>query len=188
MSALILRVNTSGQPMNWIGWQDAILLYARDRVIWSLGDEPVRFYGGFNRIRNHRSYIDVHPIVAARGMVKGSRYSVEPPLINQELFRRDRHTCMYCLTELPARQLTRDHLVPISRGGKDEWHNVVTACRTCNQKKADRLVHETSMRLHAVPYAPNYAEWLILRNRHILADQMAFLQAQCPRKRRKTIV
>ncbi|MBT8126011.1 MAG: HNH endonuclease, partial [Gammaproteobacteria bacterium] len=40
------------------------------------------------------------------------------------------------------------------------------------------------MRLHAVPYTPNYAEWLILRNRNILADQMAFLKAQCPKERR----
>ena len=185
MSALILRVNKSGQPMNWIDWQDAVLLYARDRVIWSLGDEPFRFYGGFNRIRNQRSYIDVHPIVAARGVVGRSRHAGEPPLNNKELFRRDGHTCMYCLTELPDRRLTRDHLVPMSRGGEDDWINVVTACRSCNQKKADRLLNETSMRLHAVPYAPNYAEWLILRNRHILADQMAFLRAQCPKQRRK---
>lgn len=184
MSALILRVNKSGQPMNWIDWQEAILLYARGQVVWWLGDDPLRFHGGFNRIQNRRSFIDVHPIVAARGVIKRSRFTAEPPLNNRELFRRDGHTCMYCLTELPDRQLTRDHLIPVSRGGKDEWENVVAACRFCNQKKADRLIQESGMRLHAVPYAPNYAEWLILQNRHILADQMAFLQAQCPKKRR----
>lgn len=184
MSALILRVNKSGQPMNWIDWQDAVLLYAREQVIWWLGEDPLRIYGGFNRVSNQRSYIDVHPIVAARGAVKHSHFAGEPPLNNKELFRRDGHTCMYCLTELADRKLTRDHLIPVSRGGKDEWNNVVTACRHCNQKKADRLVQESGMRLHAIPYAPNYAEWLILRNRHILADQMTFLQAQCPKERR----
>ena len=184
MSVLILRVNKSGQPMNWIGWQDAVLLYARDQVIWSLGDDPQRFHGGFNRILNQRSYVDVPPIVAARGAVGRSPHAGEPPLSNRALFRRDGHTCMYCLTELPDRQLTRDHLIPMSRGGIDEWINVVTACRVCNQKKADRLVHETNMQLHAVPYVPNYAEWLILRNRHILADQMTFLRAQCSKQRR----
>ena len=62
MSALILRVNKSGQPMNWIDWQDAVLLYAREQVIWWLGEDPLRIYGGFNRVSNQRSYIDVHPI------------------------------------------------------------------------------------------------------------------------------
>jgi len=90
---------------------------------------------------------------------------------------------MYCLASLSDRHLTRDHVVPLSRGGLDVWTNVVTACRVCNQRKADRLLKENSMRLHAVPYTPNHAEWLILRNRHILSDQMAFLKAQCPKYR-----
>ena len=73
--------------------------------------------------------------------------------------------------------------MPVSRGGQDVWTNVVTACAACNQHKADRLIEETTMRLHAVPYVPKYAEWLILRNRHILTDQMIFLKARCPKQR-----
>jgi len=92
---------------------------------------------------------------------------------------------MYCLTEFRDKQLTRDHVVPISRGGKDVWTNVVTACRSCNNRKAAKLLSEISMRLKAVPYAPNHAEWLILRNRNILSDQMEFLKAQCPKARRQ---
>lgn len=184
MTALILRTNVSGQPMGWIRWQDAVLLYAKDQVAWTLGDEPIRFHGGTNRLTNERSFIDVHPIVGAKGIVGRSVYATVPPLTNRELFRRDGHTCMYCLTSLPDRQLTRDHLVPMSRGGTDDWTNVVTACRSCNQRKANRLLQETSLHLKAVPYAPNHAEWLILRNRNILSDQMAFLKAQCPKERR----
>lgn len=183
MSALILRTDITGQAMRWIDWQEAVLLYSKDQVAWTLGDESLRYYGGINRLSNKRSYIDVHTIVAARGLAGGSRFKSVPSLTNRELFRRDRHTCMYCLMPLPDHQLTRDHILPMSRGGLDVWTNVITACRACNQRKADYLLKESGMKLHAVPYTPNHAEWLILSNRNILADQMAFLKTQCPKER-----
>ncbi len=74
---------------------------------------------------------------------------------------------MYCLEELPDRRLTRDHVMPRSRGGADVWTNVVTACVVCNQRKGARTPEEADMRLYAVPYTPGYAEWLILRNPHL---------------------
>ena len=183
MQPLILRLSQTGQPLGWIGWQEAALLYARERVIWTLGEKPYRFYGGVNRARNVRSYLDIDPIVAARGIVKDENCRTTPPLTNRELFRRDRHTCMYCLDTLADQKLTRDHLIPVSRGGEDVWTNVVTACKKCNQSKADKLLEESGLQLHAVPYKPSYAEWLILRNRHLQADQMAFLRARCPKQR-----
>jgi len=184
MSNMILRINVSGQAMEWIDWQQAVLLYAKDLVAWTLGDHGHRYYGGVNRVLNSRSYIDVYPIIAAKGKIRRTIQLTEPSLSNRELFRRDGLTCMYCLTTMPIRQLTRDHIIPLSRGGLDQWSNVVTACRSCNQRKADSLLQEINMRLHAVPFTPNHAEWLILRNRHIRVDQMAFLKAQCPKQRR----
>jgi 5-methylcytosine-specific restriction endonuclease McrA len=184
MTPLILRLNQGGQPVNWIPWQDAVLYYAREQVAWALGDETLRFYGGMNRLRNMRSYLDVQPIIAVRGELVRSMFGTVPSLNNRELFRRDGYTCMYCLRTLGDRHLTRDHVVPLSRGGRNVWTNVVTACRACNQRKADKLLSESTMRLHAVPYTPNHAEWLILRNRNILTDQMAFLKAQCGKERR----
>ena len=188
MKALILRLTQDGRPMEWIGWQEAVLLYSKNQVIWSLGDMPLRIFGGVNRKLNIRTYMDVAPIVAARGVNQDIRNRTTPVLTNRELFRRDRHTCMYCLTTLNDRRLTRDHVIPLSRGGKNEWNNVVAACCTCNHSKADKLLEETHMTLHAVPYTPNHAEWLILRNRDIRADQMAFLKAKCPKKRRDSWV
>jgi 5-methylcytosine-specific restriction endonuclease McrA len=180
MSPLILRVDIGGHPLGWIPWQDAVLLYVKDLVVWTVGDVPLRFHGGINRTSGTRSYVDVHPVVAARGSLFRKRYVATPPLTNRELFRRDGHVCMYCLDEHPDRRLTRDHVVPLSQGGKDIWTNVVTACRRCNQKKGALTPEQARMTLYAVPYSPSYAEWLILQNRKILADQMAFLKAQCP--------
>ena len=183
MQPLILRLNQLGQPLGWMNWQQAVLLYARDRVVWTLGDPVFKIRGGTNRKSGIDSQFQIEPIVAARGFSKIEAAGLTPGLTNRELFRRDRHTCMYCLNRHPDNQLTRDHVIPISRGGFDIWTNVVTACKKCNQSKADKLLSETSIQLYAVPYAPNYAEWLILSNRHICADQMEFLKARCPDNR-----
>lgn len=183
MQSLVLRLNQLGQPLGWINWQQAAVLYARDRVIWSLGERIYSIHGGYNRRLGQDSIIHIDPIVAASGFSKLEAVGLTPGLTNRELFRRDSHSCMYCLRRHSDHHLTRDHVVPLSRGGADVWTNVVTACKKCNQAKADRLISESGLQLFAVPYAPNYAEWLILSNRSIRADQMEFLIARCPQDR-----
>ena len=90
---------------------------------------------------------------------------------------------MYCGKHFPLRELTRDHIIPISRKGRDIWTNVVTACRSCNSHKDNRTPDEAHMPLLAVPFTPTWAEYLLLSNRRILADQMEFLIAQVPEGR-----
>jgi len=62
---------------------------------------------------------------------------------NTFLFARDRYRCQYCgrlqIELKPRESLTRDHLIPLSRGGTNDWSNVVTACSPCNTRKANRL-------------------------------------------------
>ena len=62
--------------------------------------------------------------------------------------------------------------------------NVVTACRSCNQRKDNRRPEEANMTLLYAPYVPNKAEYLILSNRNILVDQMDFLLQHLPQKSR----
>ncbi|MEJ2399695.1 MAG: HNH endonuclease, partial [Gammaproteobacteria bacterium] len=109
---------------------------------------------------------------------------VIPPLTNRELFRRDRHMCLYCGRSHSDDELTRDHVKPLSRGGRDHWSNVVAACRRCNAHKGGRTPEEARMPLLAIPYIPNLAEYLFLRNRRILADQMEFLKSQFKQQER----
>jgi 5-methylcytosine-specific restriction endonuclease McrA len=85
---------------------------------------------------------------------------------------------MYCGGEHREIELTRDHVIPLSKGGKDRWSNVVTACRQCNTRKGNRTPEIANMPLLAVPYVPNWAEFLALSNRRILMDQMEFLKTQ----------
>ena len=121
------------------------------------------------------------PIIAVKGEAAASkRANKSPSLTNQALFRRDGHLCAYCGKIFSDLRLTRDHVIPTSRGGVDKWTNVVTACEDCNHRKDDRLLDECGMELLYVPYAPNRAEALILENRNVLACQMEYLLSFIP--------
>lgn len=178
MSHLILRLDISGAPITWIPWQDAVCLYSRNMIAWTAGEHMFRFRGGTCRATGQRSSVNVNSIIAVKR--SGHKYirRTVPPLTNRELFLRDAHMCMYCGNEHNDVLLTRDHVLPISRGGHDCWSNVVAACRPCNTRKGNRRPEEAHMPLLAVPYVPNWAEYLALSNRRILADQMDFLKSQ----------
>jgi 5-methylcytosine-specific restriction endonuclease McrA len=70
------------------------------------------------------------------------------------VFERDDFTCAYCGRRYAARDLTVDHLIPVSQGGASTWGNTVAACPRCNQRKADRTPHEAGMKLLVEPKAP----------------------------------
>lgn len=88
---------------------------------------------------------------------------------NTFLFARDEYTCQYCgrhRSELRGRQfLTRDHVLPVSRGGANSWENVVTSCSACNNRKGDRLPREAGLSLQSTPTEPNYVHlvWVVRR-------------------------
>ncbi len=81
---------------------------------------------------------------------------------NTFLFARDHYRCQYCgrhRSSLRGREfLTRDHVLPISRGGDNSWRNVVAACSACNNRKGNRTPGEVGMRLRSEPREPNYVE------------------------------
>ena len=79
---------------------------------------------------------------------------------NTFLFARDHYRCQYCgrhVLELKPREaLTRDHLLPLSRGGTNEWSNVVTACSPCNTRKGNHLPSEIGMHPLTHPVEPHF--------------------------------
>jgi 5-methylcytosine-specific restriction endonuclease McrA len=178
----LLSLDAQGHVLDWINWQDATCLYARGAVALTLGEPCLRVHGGSNRFSGEQSVIDLHPIVASRGHARAQALSPTPALTNTALFARDAHLCLYCGNQFHRPHLTRDHVLPLSKGGGDVWENVVTACFHCNSRKSNRTPQQANMPLLAVPYRPSWIEHLILSNRNILADQMAFLKAQLPRK------
>jgi hypothetical protein len=173
---LILALNSGGEPLNWITYQDSAFYAAKGKILWQTGQYEVLLRGGTNAITGEQSRLVIDTIVALDNNTSPSKYRRDTPaLINRELFARDRYLCAYCGTKYFASKLTRDHILPRSKGGPDVWENVVTACRGCNQRKDDRTPEQANMKLLYVPYVPSYNETLILKNRHILEDQMSYL-------------
>ena len=182
---LILALDAHGIPSRWISWQQACFYYARGMIAWVAGDMSLIIRGGHSRITGEQSLITANSIIALRGAAHAaSQLHRTPPLNNRELFHRDRHICAYCGNEYGTVRLTRDHVLPLSQGGGDTWMNLVTACRGCNQRKGGRTPERAGMQLLYAPYIPNRAEYLILSNRHILADQMDFLARHSPAQSR----
>lgn len=172
----ILKLDKQGQPSDWISREQAVTYHAKNLVAWQLGDEEhVVFRGGNNRITGETSKIWTAPIIAVRGESAVSKRNRVPTLTNPELFARDRWTCAYCGKTFHESKLTRDHVIPVSRGGKDIWTNVVTACEHDNHRKDDKLLEEAGMQLLYVPYTPTRAEHLILKGRRILPVQAEYL-------------
>ena len=180
----VLQLDVSGRPQAWITPREAALLYACDGVAWTLGRACHVLRGGMQRATGLQSRIEVHTIIAVRGCVPSRAWRVTPALTNPKLFVRDRHLCAYCGARFTFDQLTREHIVPTSRGGRDTWMNCITACRACNGRKGNRLPEEARMSLLYLPYTPSLHEDMILRGRRILADQMEFLLASVPRHSR----
>ena len=174
-NAKILRLNKAGTPIDWITREEAATLVVKDQVIWALGENAFEIRGGINRM-GEQSVLSLPSILASDGSVKLSEFT--PPLVNSYLFRRDQYLCLYCGGEFNADNLSRDHIVPVSRSGTDNWTNVVTACKRCNHRKANRTPEEAGMELLAVPFVPNRYEFFYLANKNILADQMEFLKTQ----------
>ena len=180
----VLQLDVSGRPQAWISAKEAAVIYASDGVAWTLGDAFKVLRGGYQRTTGRQSRIEVHPIIAVRGAVPSRAWRQAPALANHKLFSRDRQVCAYCGGLFDLDELTREHIVPTSRGGLDGWMNCITACRQCNGHKGNRLPGEAHLSLMYLPYVPSLHEDMILRGRRILADQMEFLLASVPRNSR----
>lgn len=183
---MILKTDPGGRPIRWVDVRAAAAYMLRDEVAWASAATAVVLHGGTCARTGRRSRLDIPSIVAVSSARAAYYDHTVPRLTNEALFLRDRHLCCYCGDVFDGRPalLTRDHVLPMSRGGSDVWDNVVTSCRACNQKKDNRLVEETSLEMLYIPYTPSRAEAMILENRRILADQMDYLMAQVPRRDR----
>lgn len=180
----ILALDISGTPRMWISPDDAITYHAKGAVAWSLGEIVAKYRGGVQH-DGTLSYIETPSIIAIRGRgFDVSKFS-KVPLSNRGLFGRDRMICGYCGEHFENyKDLSRDHIVPVSKGGVNTWMNTITACKRCNSHKGNKTLKESGMELLYLPYEPNHWENLLLQNRKILVDQMDFLMAGVPKHSR----
>lgn len=184
MNQLLLALNSFGQPSHWLTWQEAVIHKVLGKVAYEFGDFEFKFRGGFSRLSGCESSITVNSILVLHGQRPKKAWTrTTISLTNYALFQRDQFMCAYC-GKVGSKGLTRDHIIPLSKGGADSWLNCCSCCQSCNSVKGSATLEELGWELLYVPYEPTHQEGLILENRHILHDQMELLKATLPRHSR----
>ena len=131
-------------PLSLWPWQDSVKAVFLERV--NIVSEYER------KVRSPSFEMRLPSVVALKRYVQPTR---DPAFTRFNVFLRDHFECQYCAD---TRELTFDHLVPRSRGGRTTWENVVTACAVCNLKKGGRVVKECRMQPRVWPYKPSVYE------------------------------
>ncbi len=131
-------------PLSLWSWQDAVKATFLDRVNIVSEYERVVRSPGFS--------MHLPSVIALKTYIPLSR---RPAFTRFNVFLRDRFVCQYCISALPAAELTFDHVVPRSRGGRTTWENVVTACTECNLRKSNKLSKESGQHPRRKPVEPS---------------------------------
>jgi len=129
-------------PLSTLTWQESIKLIWLDKI------NVLEWHDGWevhspNHVLTVPAVISVREYVPNSGSVNFTRNNV---------FIRDMYTCQYCLDPFKPSELTLDHVIPKSRGGKTGWDNIVSACKKCNHAKGNR----SDIKPFKEPVKPNF--------------------------------
>lgn len=125
----ILVLNSSYEPINITSWKRAFILILKEKAKF-VSKKVIRLV----------NYVKV----------SYSKLMIKAPT-RQAIYARDDNRCQYCGS---IKNLTLDHIVPKSKGGKNTWDNLVVACHSCNAKKGDKMLEQSGMRLFKRPSKP----------------------------------
>ena len=145
-STRTLLLTQGYEPIQIISWQRAITLLALDKV------EVVEEYDA--AIRAASIMLRVPAVVRLRKLFRRAPKPVKFSRVN--IYARDSYRCQYCGMTCGVDELTYDHVVPRSKGGKTTWENIVSACYTCNRRKANRTPTQAGMALLTAPVRPSW--------------------------------
>jgi 5-methylcytosine-specific restriction endonuclease McrA len=126
----VLVLNSSFEPINITNWKRAIVLLLKEKA----------------QVLSHRVIRLLSYVKIPLSKIVSHRPS------KAMIYKRDNNSCQYCGS---TRHLTIDHIIPKSKGGSEEWTNLVVACSKCNTKKGDKLLSQTDMKLIKQPKAPH---------------------------------
>lgn len=131
-------------PLSVVSWKEAILYMYHDKC------DVMEWYDNWIV---HSAHWETR--VPAVIMLKDYlRRATEVRFSKTNVFLRDQYHCLYCGTAVNNNSGTLDHVIPLSRGGRTNWENIVTACSPCNMRKGNSL----GMKPHYAPYKPGYYE------------------------------
>jgi len=151
----VLVLDQGYQPHRIVSWQRAVTMLFAGKV------EVVEEYE--EDIRSVSLTIKMPAVVRLLRNMAGRNMAVRFSRIN--VLSRDGFRCQYCGRRLPPPELSFDHVMPRSRGGRTAWDNITTCCYPCNKRKGDRTPEEAGMRLRSRPRRPRSLPFLTMRFR-----------------------
>jgi 5-methylcytosine-specific restriction endonuclease McrA len=144
-----LVLNADGQPVSMlppstVQWKEAITYLWLDKV------HVLEWYDDW--VVSSASWeTRVPAVIMMKEMMRRKRM---PRFSRYNLYLRDMFTCQYCNTPLTQQELTLDHVLPLSKGGKTTWENIVASCKPCNWSKGN----DEHIKPKRMPYQPDYYE------------------------------
>ena len=147
----VLVLNQNYEPLNVCNARRAFVLVDRGKA------EVLEHGRGHLRTATHAFALP--SVIRLIYLIKRPRPQMR--LSRREVFNRDLYTCQYC-GRRGQRDLTLDHVVPRHRGGRHTWDNLVTACKSCNHRKAGRTPQEAKMSLAKLPHQPRVNSYYVV--------------------------
>ncbi len=146
----VVVLNYTYEFLGFISWKRAINLVLAKKVEVIEDSDKI--------VRSQKLALFIPKVVRLLKFIRRI-YREKIPFSRKNIFIRDNYTCQYCGKQ-ERKRLTIDHVIPVSRGGKDTWENTVACCPECNLKKGKRLPSEVGMKLKRKPFQPTIREFL----------------------------
>jgi len=142
----VLKLDSSFKPIEIISWEEAFLL------TWLNKAYAVEYSDKW--VHSARKAFQIPSVIVLFRYIEEKFFTL--PCTRKNIMIRDENRCQYCDGAFRDADLTIDHVIPRSKGGKTVWTNVVIACKPCNQQKSDQLLSQTPFTLPTSPKKPSY--------------------------------
>ncbi|MHB8483952.1 MAG: HNH endonuclease [Nitrospiria bacterium] len=149
-----LLLNATYEPLRVVSWKKALILFFQGKV------EVLEEYN--KEIRSFSLTIKLPSVVRLLYRIHPGHHQRVVKFSRVNIFTRDKYSCQYCGKKCRSDELTFDHVVPIAKGGRKTWENIVTACIRCNHIKSGRTPEEAGMRLIKKPQRPKWSPSLTI--------------------------
>ncbi len=143
----VLLLNSSFEPIRILSWERAMVLWFCDKV------DILEFHN--LHIKTAKNLLQLPSVLKLKKYIY-PKHLRKVRFCRENIYLRDEYSCQYCGVKLSFKELTLDHVIPLSNNGPRNWSNLVSCCRGCNQKKANKTLHEAGMKLRSEPKTPRW--------------------------------
>ncbi|MBI1818913.1 MAG: HNH endonuclease [Nitrospirae bacterium] len=149
-----LLLNATYEPLRVVSWQKALVLFFQGKV------EVLEEYK--KEVHSISFTIKLPSVVRLLYRIHPGHHHRVVRFSRVNIFTRDKYSCQYCRKKCRSDELTFDHVVPIAKGGRKTWENIVTACFRCNHMKSGRTPEEAGIKLIKKPQRPKWSPSLTI--------------------------